>query len=713
MRYSHILAIGSVFGSVYERDIFQSIKNGVIRHFDHITDLPTTPWYRVPQNNETYKSFQKDQFENAIQCDQSLAKVAYTVKDPYEADPSNPLVRIVSNLKWPQVDGKLLKNVYPPYVSIHGGIRQFCVLRRYFAKTVDGRPDQPRDREWGPYRCSKRNNEGSYDKFLAIRSGPDRKYKSVINLVDIRGQADWFGPMYTKLSLDSEESHPKGMWSNNRPIVNYLRNDIIEKYNVEKFYNSEHELFNDNSRLRLVGLDMIKYKDATRTGKITEVDTMMPTYALISGQPYGTSIFSVDVDDWHIRNIVPNYIERTFKGGFMKTGSLLSTIDNEMIVGMDVDASNRYCCSNNAGGYEGYNREDSRKKAVGYMFQPTFAPFWLWRTATTCKSATDSCTETYGSWWGTAVDDVLLTKDAKNAYFPTASDSAAEKLDGKNPDKVEEKIYKYFYGGNPKELYKGSTFEATFGKNYYKSLTANFGTDHLMTKNRYWDADSKMFGCTGTEADTIVTVNYACSVNQYLRNNQEVTDSISYNSQFPDYQDAWKKSPYAENVGMKNDGFMTDVFENDISYRDFEHFAPRFKDIDCNVPVNNKEPNVKQCQFNTIKPDTIDFSYGYNQYFSSEQYKHTITDIKQTTLNDCKTIQIDVEVDCGKTTDATPVWDDTSNFETNYWAYAKKCSGKSWDEVYSVMFPTKVGEETGSIWKAHLRSEYTKTTQSM
>jgi hypothetical protein len=56
-----------------------------------------------------------------------------------------------------------------------------------------------------------------------------------------------------------------------------------------------------------------------------------------------------------------------------------------MIVGMDVDASNRYCCSNNAGGYEGYNREDSRKKAVGYMFQPTFAPFWLWRTATTCK----------------------------------------------------------------------------------------------------------------------------------------------------------------------------------------------------------------------------------------------------------------------------------------------------------------------------------------
>ena len=63
-------------------------------------------------------------FRNAIQCDQSLAKVAYTVKDPYEADPSNPLVRIVSNLKWPQVDGKLLKNVYPPYVSIHGGIRQ-------------------------------------------------------------------------------------------------------------------------------------------------------------------------------------------------------------------------------------------------------------------------------------------------------------------------------------------------------------------------------------------------------------------------------------------------------------------------------------------------------------------------------------------------------------------------------------------------------------
>ena len=71
---------------------------------------------------------------------------------------------------WPQMDGFLVRNVYPTYMGIFGGPRQFCFLRRYMAKTWWGIPDVPRDREWGPYRCTGRqvrdsnNVQTPYDK---------------------------------------------------------------------------------------------------------------------------------------------------------------------------------------------------------------------------------------------------------------------------------------------------------------------------------------------------------------------------------------------------------------------------------------------------------------------------------------------------------------------------------------------------------------------
>ena len=71
-------------------------------------------------------------------------------------------------------------------------------------------------------------------------------------MVDIRAQTDWFGDMYTHLELDRDTNSPMGKWQNNRPITNYTRNEIMEKYNVLGFYNVEHEIFNDNSRFRLV-----------------------------------------------------------------------------------------------------------------------------------------------------------------------------------------------------------------------------------------------------------------------------------------------------------------------------------------------------------------------------------------------------------------------------------------------------------------------------
>ena len=42
-----------------------SVQEGIIRHFDHITDLPSSPWYRVPQKGEDYKTFQDLEYTNA------------------------------------------------------------------------------------------------------------------------------------------------------------------------------------------------------------------------------------------------------------------------------------------------------------------------------------------------------------------------------------------------------------------------------------------------------------------------------------------------------------------------------------------------------------------------------------------------------------------------------------------------------------------------
>ena len=77
-------------------------------------------------------------------------------------------------------------------------------------------------------------NHGQYTKFIALRSGPERKYKPIINLVDIRAQVDYFGPMYQRLDLDTDDLHPIGKWENHRAITNYTRNEIIQKYNVIK-----------------------------------------------------------------------------------------------------------------------------------------------------------------------------------------------------------------------------------------------------------------------------------------------------------------------------------------------------------------------------------------------------------------------------------------------------------------------------------------------
>ena len=42
-----------------------SVQEGIIRHFDHITDLPSSPWYRVPQKGDDYKTFQDKEYINA------------------------------------------------------------------------------------------------------------------------------------------------------------------------------------------------------------------------------------------------------------------------------------------------------------------------------------------------------------------------------------------------------------------------------------------------------------------------------------------------------------------------------------------------------------------------------------------------------------------------------------------------------------------------
>ena len=254
----------------------EAVSKGIIRHFDHITDLPSSQWYRVPQPGDTYLEFQNKQFENSKTCDQSTDDLEYNIEDPYVTEGLAPYPRHVSDLSWPQAEGTLLRNVYPQYMAIHGGVRQFCVLRRYFAKTIDGSIDEPRDKEWGPYRCTHimpltGKKKTGYAKVISLRSGPHRKYKPIMNLVDIRSQADYFGPMHQQLALDSEDIKPVGKWQNNRPITNFTRNEILEKYNVKKFYNSEHEIFNDNSRLRLLADRTIRMRDQKRKGKVYQI----------------------------------------------------------------------------------------------------------------------------------------------------------------------------------------------------------------------------------------------------------------------------------------------------------------------------------------------------------------------------------------------------------------------------------------------------------
>ena len=134
-----------------------------------------------------------------------------------------------------------------------------------------------------------------------------------------------------------------------------------------------------------------------RKGLMTEVDTMMPTYAFLNGGPYDEHIMSKMINDklnvqgnWFRRNMVPNYINRSFKSGFMRTGSLVGgahpEYDRDVATVIDQPGMNRPCCSNSVGGYEGYNVEDTRKKGVGYMYQPSFAPFWLALSNTDCDT---------------------------------------------------------------------------------------------------------------------------------------------------------------------------------------------------------------------------------------------------------------------------------------------------------------------------------------
>jgi hypothetical protein len=732
MRYSQILTLG-LFGQVhpaYEININEAVKNGIIRHFDHITDLPSTQWYRVPQVGDTYKDFQQNQYVNSQACDQSTDDVEYTLTDPYEEDNTQLWPRIVSDLSWPQAEGTLLRNIYPSYMAIHGGARQFCVLRRYFAKTIDGVPDEPRDKEWGPYRCTHINpDHESYLKVISLRSGPHRKYKPIMNLVDIRSQADYFGPMHQQLALDSDEIKPIGKWQNNRPITNYTRNAILEKYNVKKFYNSEHEIFNDNSRLRLLAHEYIKMYNESRTGLMWEVDSMIPTYTIITGGPYETSVMTSSVDtSWVRRNLVPNYITRSHKGGFMRTGNILHDNNMDIIYAMDYPGYSRYCCTNSADGYEGYNPEDTRKKAVGYMFQPSFAPFFLALTDTTCNTETgETCQETYKPWyefgkWGgdlERLNEVIQLKGPDDKYIPTASDEARAKLEQRDAKNLEVNLFVYLYSGNSLQLIKSpgrGTFEETFGGAHY-----NFNADfekRIKLDNYFWKLDSYMFGDkTDPEVmcksdvleETIVTVNYQCSNNQYLRNVKEKKDATSYTSPYPDYQDAWSHPPYLQHIGRQFSGFAVDPFEMDKYFMDFEHFAPRFPDVDCSIPLNLEKKGTEeyghegQCEYNIIQPGSVEHSYAYNQYYAGHQRKHTISDIRQATPGDCTTIEVDVEVDCGSNgVDTELVYTDSSVKETNYWEYQPRCSAEAWDEIYAAMFQPKLNE---ADWGAYKRDE--------
>jgi len=754
MRYSQILILSiaqqTAATNGYERTIGESVKNGIVKHFDHVTDLPTTPWYRVPQgvgDDTTYAAFQSKQVQQAQSCDQNLDSLTYAT------DAMDQSVKTVSSLKWPQSSGSVLRNVYPTYLSINGGVRNFCVLRRYLYKTVRRQylPDTPRDREWGPYRCAKMQDDGQFQKFISLRSGPYRKYQPILNLVDIRAQPEWFGEMYTKLALDSDTMDPVGKWQNNRPITNFTRNSVLEKYNVLKFYNAEHELFNDNSRFRLVGkelIDIAATKHEGFTGQIQEVDTMMPSYTIITGGPFKSSLFAGEnADTWHRRNMVPNYITRSFKGGFMRTGSLIHNIKDDAFYILDNPGFGRPCCTNSAPGYEGYNNADMVKKAVGYMFHPSFAPFFLAQKSSDCKDGTTWCTETYGhmvdlpasfrppTQWdrrdshkpdeadnNIAMDDTTMAPLSNFLQLtdPTKQDSPLSYAEshkmamvaGVDPHKIERNLYYYLYTGNSRDLIE---------KNYIELY--GYGVDDAITKypiadNLDWPTlDMKMFGKCESKTGTEVKVNYICDAGQYWRNEQEKKDAVAYVSPHDDYMDAWmevgRHALYRKWVRMHNyRTFASDIFENDPLYRDFEHFAPRFPMIDCTRkvfdpkswpykrsdfdatrlpksrdPLNDDPPSA--CDFWTIRNDGVDLPYAYNQYFKEGQFKHTIIDIKMDSA-ECNSIVIDVAADCGKPTNVpAPATSDTVSVEDNYWAYQRRCTKADWDSIYNTMFQEK------------------------
>jgi len=578
MRLNHInnVVVYSILFSVGESanfaiNIQDAVEKGIIRHFDHITDLPSTPWYRVPQNNSNYLSFQKEQYQNAKNCDQSLDGLEYNLN--YSTDdnhhPTHYYLNFTSDLNWPQTNGQVLRNIYPTYMGIMGGVRQFCVLRRYLFKSLNSLPDSAFGREWGPYRCSVRK-DGSFQKFIALRAGPQRKYKPVMNLVDIRAQAEYFGPHYTKLKLDDELLDPMGKWQNNRPITNYTRNEILEKYNIVKFYNAEHELFNDNSRFRLVGKDMMEI--GGHSGRMWEVDLMSPTYTINTGGPiFNSSLFhpfhefypwthtkerqefmdgirSLNItnyietnttagknwpiqgaqsyegylytqpytifniyyptppsrrfyhhnwtwaneclnetqsstalcinsttdadklytypriynpasqDDGLKRQQIPNYITRSFKSGFMRTGALFRFDDDQFSM-LDGPGFNRPCCTNSASGYEGYNTFDNIKKSVSYMYTPSFAPFFLARTSFSCTSA--KCIEVYEDYWEPKQYFMSYWADAINENDRTNERqiTPAEQRLFLTPETLNRQIYLGLESGNGEAQNLSSYFE--------------------------------------------------------------------------------------------------------------------------------------------------------------------------------------------------------------------------------------------------------------
>ena len=125
------------------------------------------------------------------------------------------------------------------------------------------------------------------------------------------------------------------------------------------------------------------------SGNIWEVDTMLPTYHIITGGPYKSTLWRDRADEqgWMRRNMVPNHVTRSHKSGFMRTSVQMGHMNYPSYVMFDYPSNNRPCCSNSAGGYETYNIADLRLKGVSFMYTPSFAPFFLALKESTCVDA--------------------------------------------------------------------------------------------------------------------------------------------------------------------------------------------------------------------------------------------------------------------------------------------------------------------------------------